>query len=127
MSQYSWLSRQISFAELAVRSFSIVGRAARIRSCPGSRPGGVQVSEAAPLERCAGFVSPVDPCPVTRGGTNQLASFVPFLLLGQFRLLQCDGTSSSRPLAPGPLYLNRTKTTADPHAAQTRMDRMIID
>jgi hypothetical protein len=55
-----------------------------------------------------------------------MAGFMPFLPLGQFRLLQCDGVSFCSPTAPGPLYFNRTKTTADPHASQTRMDRMDI-
>jgi len=51
---------------------------------------------------------------------------MPLLLLAQFRLLQCDGISSCASLAPGPPYFNLAETTADPHAAQTRMDRMII-
>jgi hypothetical protein len=57
---------------------------------------------------------------------QSVVGFVSLLLLGQFRLLQCDGISSCGPLAPGPSYFSLAKTTADPHAAQTRMDRMVI-
>lgn len=57
---------------------------------------------------------------------QSVVGFLSLLLFGQFRLLQCDGISSCGTLAPGPSYFNLAKTTADPHAAQIRMDRMVI-
>jgi hypothetical protein len=56
---------------------------------------------------------------------QSLAGFVRLPLLGQFMLLQCEGVSACGTFVFGSPYFNRTKTTADPHAAQTRTNLMV--
>jgi hypothetical protein len=56
---------------------------------------------------------------------QSLASFVRLPLLGQLMLLQCEGVSACGTFVFGSPWFNRTKTTADPHAAQTRTNLMV--
>lgn len=67
-------------------------------------------------QRGGGLSSDTDPY-------QSLAGFARLLLLGQFRLLQCDGVPSCGPLALG--SPERVSTTAEPQAAQTRKDRIL--
>lgn len=79
----------------------------------------------APLVGIRGFRQLGRSLPSDARRYQSMVGFVSLLLLAQFRLLQCDGISSCGPLAPGPLYFTLAKTTADPQAAHTRMDRIV--
>jgi hypothetical protein len=64
----------------------------------------------------------VGPLSVDARRYQSKASFVNLPLLGQLRLLQCEGTSGGGLLLISSMDFTRTKTTADPHAAQTKKD-----